>query len=325
MSDIRKPKTKDRPKKRLSLQRGADGRLYSADSKDAHNDIGDLWAEQKRIRLAQAIEEDQKKYKRKELRKKRGLVGVAKKDLSGLTSKMKTELFGEEAINKPKLPKNSRQPQQEVTQTVEIKISMPSHLPKIPKVHPIAELKKLISKLSKKTIIISGSIAAAAIIGLAGFHMLSAHSKKVAFQRAAAKAAAAEKASSGLTPGTPDFPTVLPAGKTIQSLGGWYRVSPQNRDPVYAFGDKVSGVVVDVSEQPLPANFQNDTSDQVAQLAKSFSANQTLMAGGTTVYVGTSAKGPQSLILTKNNLLILIKSATLIPNKQWSDYVQSLQ
>lgn len=128
-----------------------------------------------------------------------------------------------------------------------------------------------------------------------------------------------------LTRGTPKYSTALPAGKTIQQLGGWARVSPPGRSPVYAYVDKVGDVRVDVSEQPLPANFKNNTDDQIAQLAQNFSANDKVMAGDTAVYIGTSAEGPQSVILTKKKLLILIKSTSFITNEQWISYVNSLQ
>ncbi len=128
----------------------------------------------------------------------------------------------------------------------------------------------------------------------------------------------------GPVPGNPSYNTLLPVGKSVASLGGWYRISPPDRDPVYAFTDKVAGVKIDVSEQPLPDSFKDNTAESIAQLAQSFNAGQKLSVKGTTVYVGTSAKGPQSLIFSKNNLLVLIKSAAIVSNDQWVGYVNSL-
>ncbi len=124
---------------------------------------------------------------------------------------------------------------------------------------------------------------------------------------------------------SPQYATVLPDGKSANEFGGWRRVSPQNDAPVYAFSDTVGGVPVSVSEQPLPAAFANDPESKVADLAVKFSATNKLKAGDTFVYVGTSAKGPQSAILTKNNLLILIKSQKKISDKVWSAYAASLR
>ena len=128
-----------------------------------------------------------------------------------------------------------------------------------------------------------------------------------------------------LTRGSPDFATVLPAGKSIDSLGGWTRVSPPKSDPVYAYSDVIDSVPVNVSEQLLPERFQTDTANAVADLAKEFNATDKLSVQNTTAYLGTSAQGPQSLIVNLGELLLLIKSNAPIPADQWSAYVQSLR
>jgi hypothetical protein len=125
--------------------------------------------------------------------------------------------------------------------------------------------------------------------------------------------------------GSPTFPTISPAGKAISTLGGWARISPPDRDPVYAYVDKIGGVQVNVSEQPLPASFKGNPDQQLSQLAQNFDATSKVTAGGSTVYIGTSAKGPQSVLLTKSNLLILIKSTSPIDNAAWTTYINSLQ
>ena len=122
----------------------------------------------------------------------------------------------------------------------------------------------------------------------------------------------------------PSFQTVLPSGQSITSLGGWHRVTPPGDDPVFAFGDTIDSVPISVSEQPLPDAFKHDTLSAVADLAKQYNATTKLKAGDTVVYIGTSAKGPQSTILTKHNLLILIKSKNQIDNSSWTDYISSL-
>lgn len=128
-----------------------------------------------------------------------------------------------------------------------------------------------------------------------------------------------------LTKGTPAYKTLLPAGKTIVQLGGWTRVSPSNVDPVYAFIDKIGETPINLSQQPLPKEFQADTDEQIANLAADFQADEKFTVGNTTVYIGTSAKGPQSVIFAKNNLLVLIKSSVQISNDKWSSYINSLQ
>lgn len=123
---------------------------------------------------------------------------------------------------------------------------------------------------------------------------------------------------------TPEYTTVLPKGKDAEALGGWKRISPPENDPVFAYSDTIGKVPVSVSQQPLPATFKNDIDNKVAEVAQKFNATNKLDADGTTVYIGTSAKGPQSVIFTKNNLLILIKSANKIKDAAWIDYIKTL-
>ena len=122
----------------------------------------------------------------------------------------------------------------------------------------------------------------------------------------------------------PSFQTVLPSGQSITSLGGWHRVTPSGEDPVFAYADTIDTVAISVSEQPLPDTFKHNAQAAVADLAKQYNATTKLKVGDTTVYVGTSAKGPQSTILTKHNLLILIKSKSQVNNDSWTEYVNSL-
>lgn len=121
-----------------------------------------------------------------------------------------------------------------------------------------------------------------------------------------------------------EYQTVVPTGRTIGSLGGWKKISPPGKPAVYAFSDTIGGVIIHVSQQPLPDSFIGNSEARVAELAKSYNAQTTIDAGGTRAYLGTSAKGPQSVIFTKNNLLIMIKSQKKVPNASWSTYIKAL-
>lgn len=124
---------------------------------------------------------------------------------------------------------------------------------------------------------------------------------------------------------TPDYPTMLPEGKTADSLGGWSRVSPPDRDPAFAYADEIDKTPVTVTQQPLPESFKPNIQENLASFAKGYTATTELMARDTTVYVGTSAKGPQSIIFTKNKLLILIKSSARLESNSIINYVNSLR
>jgi len=127
-----------------------------------------------------------------------------------------------------------------------------------------------------------------------------------------------------LQKGTPDYDTVLPQGKSIEQYGGWTRVSPPNRDPVYAYVDTIGSTPINVSQQPLPKDFEGEPDDQVRDLALGYGADRTIQSAGLTIYLGQSAKGPQSIIFRKGDLLILIKASATVPDSEWQEYIQSL-
>lgn len=122
----------------------------------------------------------------------------------------------------------------------------------------------------------------------------------------------------------PDGNYVLPSTKTIEDLGGWRRVSPPKSAPVFAYSDKIGSVGINVSQQELPEAFKDNTAKKIEELAKGYNATNVIEAGDTIAYIGTNAKGPQSVIFTKNNLLIMIVSEKQIDDKAWSQYIKSL-
>ena len=121
----------------------------------------------------------------------------------------------------------------------------------------------------------------------------------------------------------PGFSTILPKGKSIEDLGGWSRVSPTTSDPVFAYNDKIEGVSINISEQPLPETFKGNPDGQVAELTKG-GAYVEITAGDIKAYVGTSSQGPQSVVFTKKDLLVLIKPKQKVSDKDWSKYIEAL-
>lgn len=119
----------------------------------------------------------------------------------------------------------------------------------------------------------------------------------------------------------PSYTTVTPQSNVVQ----WTRVSPPNGEPVYAYTDTINGTSISVSQQPLPESFRTNTEQSMAELAKQYNATTEIDASGTKVYLGTSAKGPQSVLFTKHSLLILIKSQGSITSQDWASYVESLR
>jgi heme/copper-type cytochrome/quinol oxidase subunit 2 len=165
------------------------------------------------------------------------------------------------------------------------------------------------------------------VIGMISYAVVSTIRSLAQQQKAAEVSQSKKYTGAGLQ--APDYTTILPVGKTIESLGGWTRVSPTNRNPVFAFIDTIDGKQIFVNQQPLPPVFidkmGNQDESQIAQLTQGNTKNDKITVGQTTVYIGTSAKGPQSVIFGKNNLLVLIKSSVAITNDQWARYVNSLK
>jgi hypothetical protein len=212
------------------------------------------------------------------------------------------------------------EPQSE-TKTIDININFGS-LPKLP------WLKTFFTKLSHSGIknyitafrINRRSITflSLGILCLAGLVLIPQFITKQGFW---AKAGTSE---SSINNKQPQYTTVTPSGKDIQDLGGWKRVSPQDRNPVFAFADKIGDVPINVSQQPLPDSFKSAKDEKVKEVALGFNASDKIVADGTTIYIGSSSDGPQSVIASKGDLLILIKSTSKIENNAWGEYIKSL-
>lgn len=276
----------------MEFVRKADGRLHPASQ---GRDIGDVWAELDRAKLKSAIVKDQKQR-------------VKKQRLRRLFTKAKPTIA-------------TKQSEGGTTKTVEIKISMPD-VSGAKTIFRKAKQKLRSVKLSKKQ---WGSLAGVTIFLVLFAASFSWYGDSSKTGDTDTKKQSGAVAGSRDLPEWPQYPTVLPVGKTIEDLGGWGRVSPPEKDPVFAFKDKIDGVEVLVSQQPLPDNFAGDKESSMEQLAQQFNANEHITAGDTQAYLGTSAQGPQSVILTKNGLLILAKSASQLSSGQWEQYLATLQ
>jgi len=123
----------------------------------------------------------------------------------------------------------------------------------------------------------------------------------------------------------PNFTALLPKGKTIEQLGGWEKLTSPNGDAFYVFVDNVHGVSVNVTQQRMPGKFKGDLNNKMTELARAYNANNKIDVDGTKVYIGTSAKGPQSVLFVKDDVLVLMKSWATISDSDWIAYIRSLQ
>jgi len=124
----------------------------------------------------------------------------------------------------------------------------------------------------------------------------------------------------------PHYKTISPYGRSVSDFGGWKRVSPpEEKSPIFSYSDEIDAVPINVTQQELPEDFTDNLDQKVADLAKAYGSTSLFDASGTKVYIGTSAKGPQSVIFTKNDLLVFILSETTIEKESWVKYVTSLE
>ena len=119
---------------------------------------------------------------------------------------------------------------------------------------------------------------------------------------------------------SPSFQALLPTGKSINKLGGWTRVSPADQDPAFSYDDTINDIAIKVSQQQL-----TNASQSVGEIAKAYNATDKVTAQNTTVYIGTSFQGPQSVLFAKGNLLVMIGSQATISHDDWVTYINSLQ
>jgi hypothetical protein len=121
----------------------------------------------------------------------------------------------------------------------------------------------------------------------------------------------------------PKFKILYPGTKNSDSVGQIVRVSPPNNAPVYAYSDIIGGIKVNISQQELPQALKNQKA--LDDLAESNAQRDVAYADdGTKIYIGRSAKGVQSVTFTKGNLLIFMKSDSIISNDLWKSYVDAL-
>lgn len=119
-----------------------------------------------------------------------------------------------------------------------------------------------------------------------------------------------------------DFAYSLPKGDS-EGLEGAVRFDSQRK--VVNYRDSIGGVAITISQQPLPEGFKQDTDSKVKKMAEDFSATKTIATANPTAYIGTSEKGPQTVIFSKKGLLVFIQSTKKIDDHDWAEYITSLQ
>lgn len=124
-----------------------------------------------------------------------------------------------------------------------------------------------------------------------------------------------------LTREKPKFPILYPSSKSPDDFDV-VRISPEGADVSYTFLDRFTedGQIFKVTQQEIPKNFD------IEKIATDFQATNIIQIDDDKVYHGYSEKGGiQSLIFTKNDRLITIRSPEKFTDDQWAGYIISLQ
>lgn len=317
-----------RERKKFSLHRSVDGRIKSSEDGDA--DIGDVWAQQERIGFNQVIEDEKRKKDRQLLKKERGLIGIARQDLSGLTSKVKSELFGEQAARHG----NTKQQNPYMAHDIDAFVASKEPKPKLRKRigNWIGQRTSGLSESMRPVLLTMAGIAAVLLIIFGGYVIFKgvySHFHKGSNYASNGKG----KDVLGLNTdnkldkstqkykGTPDFKTITRDGKDVNDFGGWYVVSGQAANPVYAYPDNLAGNILTVSEQPESAKMKASPDAQLESVAHNkYVADRLLEADGMKIYIGTKKSGAQTGVFTKDGLLIAINTTKTLEDRYWIAY-----
>lgn len=118
----------------------------------------------------------------------------------------------------------------------------------------------------------------------------------------------------------PDFAIMRPTTEDNQATTPKYDTTKK----VVSYNDILADVPITVSQQPLPTAFTTDPTGQVEKLAKQINANDKISTSDTTAYAGISIKGPQTVVFTKNDLLVFIIANKKIDTIDWIKYIEKM-
>lgn len=204
-------------------------------------------------------------------------------------------------LQPPKLPKSQPAPEK-TEEKKEVNVSLKLTLPKI--TLPKANIKR-------RHLMYSGIVVATLVVGVGGFQAV----KKFRSNDADPSGVLAETSE-------PEFNTVLPDGKAEETTSK--HISYDSKKRVASFTDLIANVQVTISQQPLPEEFKDDPDSKVAALARDFYATEVIETANPTAYLGTSEKGPQTVIFHKKDLLVFIQSVRPIDKPDWAEYITKL-
>jgi hypothetical protein len=116
----------------------------------------------------------------------------------------------------------------------------------------------------------------------------------------------------------PDFAIFYPDSAKIKEM------SYDGNKKVASYPDQIETTPITVSQQKLPQTFKANPVVELEKLAKQINANTKLETTAVNAFMGQSVKGPQTVVLVKNDTLIFIKSDKQVSISDWNKYLDSL-
>lgn len=213
----------------------------------------------------------------------------------------KVQKFGT-VSNKPQQKKHFKLPKLKLGK---IKVKLPKTVDV--KTKRIVEITKHAYKFSSRRQKIVAVVVIFIIVGFGGFLIIRGTSNNNKQPKIAGKS------SIRLS-----FTPIVAPGKTIY-------VDPEGKRDTGSYPDVINGINIRVSEQVLPKDFKPDVQAKMDNFAKYNYYSEQITAGDTKVYIGMSVKGVESVMFTKNDLLVFIKAESKVDNNQLADYIKSLK
>ncbi|MDB5175373.1 MAG: hypothetical protein JWM81_231 [Candidatus Saccharibacteria bacterium] len=171
-----------------------------------------------------------------------------------------------------------------------------------------------------RKVVVSAIVVAVLLIGSGA----GLKTKDVLAQRHAAAAAKAVTDKAKLAASSPAFSPITPT-KDAATTSTKTQIAFDAVHNVYSFSDSFKGNNLVVSQQPIPAKFKSG-SEAVSTIAASLSAKQSTPVDGGVAYIASDAKsGAQTVVFTKNDLLIFIQSPFRHDASDWKTYIDTFK
>lgn len=122
----------------------------------------------------------------------------------------------------------------------------------------------------------------------------------------------------------PTFKPLAPQSSATAATSGTPQVAYDSARNTYSFTDVLKQKPIVVSQQPIPSKF-SDANTAVSKIAIAMGAKESVDTAIGTAYVLTDTKAnAQTIVFTKNNLLVFIQSPFTHPNEDWKHYIEAL-